>query len=306
LKTKVLVFFNARDRPWPVVRRILVAGGLMGDAKKGPSASPTYRAWFSDGSKELQAFRDAIADEGLTRSERREYVFTKAELDAAQLLSLTVNRAPLLGGGVEDGTQYDFSTGCNHCGTGSVQTSPLLVQKSAVRQTTGIRNTVFGDVVMSTRLADALVAAGVQGIRLGEVHSGRTGEALALRQLYATAELPPWSRHTKGGEVGDKQCRVCRRDGYFDSMKNPLLVAYETSEVELEAFPDLMRTWEHFDYSWTTEERLREVGYPPDKALCVRLASPGLICKQELRALFARYRVPGLRFKPVAFVQGDR
>jgi hypothetical protein len=76
--------------------------------------------------------------------------------------------------------------------------------------------------------------------------------------------------------------------------------------VELEAFPDLMRTWEHFDYSWTNEERLLEVGYPPDRALCVRMGSPRLICKQELRALFARYRVPGLRFKPVAFVQGGR
>jgi hypothetical protein len=302
LKTKVFVFFNSRDRPWQVVRRVLVAGGLMEEAKNGPAAAPLYSAWFKEGSKELEAFRDAISEEGLTSVERREYVFTRAELDAAQLLSLTVNRAPLLGGGVEDGTQYDFSTGCHHCGTGSVQTSPLFVQKAAVRQTTGMRNTVFGDVLVSTRLADALVTAGVQGIRLGEVHSGRTGEALAIRQLFATAELPPWSRHTKGGEVGGKQCRVCKRDGYFDSMKNPLLVAYETSEVEPDAFPDLMRTWEHFDYSWTNEERLREVGYPPAKALSVRLASPGLICKQELRALFARYRVPGLRFKPVAFV----
>jgi hypothetical protein len=304
LRTKVFVFFNARDRPWPVVRRILVAGGLMGDAKKGPAPplAPVYSAWFKEGSKELEAFRDAIADEGLTRVERREYVFTETEVESAPLLCLTINRAPLLGGGVEDGTQFDLSTGCPHCGTGSVQSSPLFVPKSAVRQTSGLRQTVFGDTVASERIADALVAEGVRGIRLGEVLSARTGEPLALRQLFATEELPPWSARTTGGEVGDKRCRLCKRDGHFDSMKNPLLLAYERSEVNPEALPDLVRTWEYFDYSWASEERLREVGYPPAKALHVRLANPMLICKQELRAVFAHYRVPGLRFEPVTLV----
>ena len=276
----------------------------MADAKKGPAPplAPTYSGWFREGSKELEAFRSAIAGEGLTRVERREYVFTKAELDAAQLLLLMVNRAPLLGGGVEDGTQYDLSRGCPHCGTGSVQTSPLFVQKSAVRQTTGLRQTVFGDTVLSRRLADALVAERMRGIRLGQVLSGRTGEPLALHQLFATEELPPWSARTTGGEVGDRQCRICKRDGHFDSMKDPLLVAYERSEVDPQTLPDLVQTWEYFDYSWTSDERLREVGYPPAKALPVRLANPMLICKQELRAVLAHYRVPGLRFEPVTLV----
>lgn len=271
-------------------------------AKKGPTAWPTYRAWFKEGSKELDAFRDAIAAEGLTQLERREYVFTKAELDSAELLSLTVNRAPLLGGGVEDGTQYDLSSGCPHCGTGSVQSTPLFVQKSAVRQTGGLRATVFGDMVVSTRLADVLVAEGAQGVRLGEVLSGRTGESLALRQLFATEELPRWGGRTTGGAIGDKQCQMCKRDGHFVSMEDPLLIAYEASEVDPDALPDLIRTWEHFDYSWTSQERLKEVGYPLEMALSVRLASPMLICKQRLRAMLAHYRVPGLRFEPVRLV----
>ena len=85
-------------------------------------------------------------------------------------------------------------------------------------------------------------------------------------------------------------------------MKDPLLVAYERSEVNPEALPDLVRTWEYFDYSWASEERLREVGYPPAKALPMRLAKPMLICKQALRAVLGHYRVPGLRFEPVTLV----
>jgi hypothetical protein len=64
----------------------------------------------------------------------------------------------------------------------------------------------------------------------------------------------------------------------------------------------VIRTWEHFDYSWASEECLREVGYPVARALPVRLAHRLLICKQRLRALLAHYRVPGLRFEPVKFV----
>jgi hypothetical protein len=103
----------------------------------------------------LEAPREAIAEEGLPTSERREYVFTKAELDDAALLRLMISRALLL------------------------------------------------------------------GVRLGEVRSARTREILPLRQLVATEELPPWTGWTTGGERGDRACRVCNRDGYFDSGEDP-------------------------------------------------------------------------------------
>jgi hypothetical protein len=106
-------------------------------------------------------------------------------------------KAPLLGGGVEGGTEYDLSTGCPHCGTGSVQTSALFVPKSAVRQTTGLRNTVFGDTVLSSRIADVVEREGIAGIRLGDVVSARTNDMLSIRQLFATDELPPWSRNQR-------------------------------------------------------------------------------------------------------------
>jgi hypothetical protein len=171
VRVRVHVLFNSLDRPWPVVRNIFVRAGLMAEAKKGPGPITAYGVWLWDGSKELAALHDAIANAGLTASERREHVFTKSEVEGAPLLRLTIRRAPLVGGGVEDGTQYDLSTGCPRCGTGSVQTSPLFATKSAVRQTSGLRQTVFYDTVVSGQLANALVGEGVQGIRLGEVVS---------------------------------------------------------------------------------------------------------------------------------------
>jgi hypothetical protein len=271
----------------------------MAEAKKGPGPITAYGVWLWEGSKELEGLREAIAAEGLPSSKRREYVFTKSEIEGASLLRLTVKRAPLLGGGVEDGTRYDLSTGCPHCGTGSIQTSPLFVPKSAVRQTSGLRQTIFFDTVVSARLVDALVGEDMKGVRLGEVLSARTGEALPLRQLFTTEELPPWSAETIGGDQGDKACRVCNRDGYFDSGDSPLLIAYDHSQVNPEALPDVIRSWEHFAYSWASEERLRELGYPVAKALPIRLANPLLICKQRLRRFLTDYRVPGLRFEPV-------
>ena len=68
---------------------------------------------------------------------------------------------------------------------------------------------------------------------------------------------------------------------------------------------------EYFDYSWASQERLREiwgkesVELPNGRVLTrasVRLANPLLICKQRLRTLLVHYRVPGLRFEPVALV----
>jgi hypothetical protein len=53
---------------------------------------------------------------------------------------------------------------------------------------------------------------------------------------------------------------------------------------------------------WTTQS----VELPTGGVLTrpsVRLAQPLLICKPRLRTVLAHYRVPGLRFEPVALVE---
>jgi hypothetical protein len=116
---------------------------------------------------------------------------------------------------------------------------------------------------------------------------------------------------TSGGTRGDKACAVGVREDHFDSSENPLLISYDESQVHLAELPDVMRTWEHFDYSWANRRRLLEVWGAESaqlptggvlRRLSVHLAHPLLICKPRLRTLFAHYRVRGLRFETVALV----
>jgi rRNA maturation protein Nop10 len=294
MKARVSVMFNSRDRPWPVVRRILEDAGQLDLARRGPNPyANNYNATFAADTPELARLRTALTEEGLTWLERREHLYTEAELWAAPLLELIVRVAEKGRGGPTYGTQYDLSQACPQCGTGAVQISPLVLAPVEIPKTGAIFQTFHSEMLVAPMLAQALKEAGVTGLTLGEVRS-KAGRPLPWVQLLSTTELPPMAPQTRGiirGTGPDSPCPGCGRDGYFHTTKWPSEIAYATSQVTPDPLPDVVHTYERFGRSW-----LRE---PFEQS---RFAQPLLLVKPKVYDIFKRQKVRRVEFHPVRLV----
>ncbi|HEX5753689.1 MAG TPA: hypothetical protein VFZ09_46295 [Archangium sp.] len=111
---------------------------------------------------------------------RRRY--SQRELQSAELLWMRV-RPFFEPTGEECGTRYDESQACATCGSGARQVSELRLDLKRIPKGRDIAQTLGGELVVSSRLAEALRAHGITGMELRPV-LGKQGErSKAWRQL---------------------------------------------------------------------------------------------------------------------------
>jgi hypothetical protein len=240
--------------------------------------------------RELERFRDAARDFGLDPSAafvRWSRTYSPAEIRSAPLLRLIVRRPEMGLGGPSYGTRFDLSVACRVCGTGAVQTSPLIVAASEIAQTGDIAQTLDGEILVSLSLADALGRERLSGIELRPVVAHRTGREVPWRQLVAKATMPPLAAETVG-VVRERPCPTCGRDGFFGTVTRPEELVYSLRDMAGTADLDVVATWERFGNSV-----LRD---PIESS---HFASPLILAKPRVYDILAAAGTKGVGFTPV-------
>lgn len=291
MRTRYYVSFHTGKRPWSVVSALFDKAGCDELAQAGESFLHHYGIELFEDGPRLEKLRAILKENDIEWSERRDLIWSHAELVAAPLLYLCVAKVNHGDGGPRDGTQFDWSIGCPRCGSGAVQTSDLFLKRSEVPKQGAIFRTVAGQTVVSPTVAHSLSQAGLQGFKLREVRSARDGAPLPWLQIIIESNLPPLHASTSG-VIRDEACPRCNRNGYFHTNKEPFQMRYSSSTVKVEDAPDVLHTWEWFGYS-SLSDPITDSRFT---------AAPILVVKPEVYLLFKNLKVQAVRFEPVELV----
>jgi len=308
VRVRYYISFNEGRAGYPRVLRLAQKVGCD-EGLKGPDKffCGFFGYTFESDDPRLELLRDALRDAGIAWSERIEHVYADDELCGAALLWLTVSRAPMCCHEIRTGTTYDLSVACPACGTGAVQTSPLVIRRGRLPKKADICDAGWGcgPILVSTRIADSLRKAGLSGAELRQARACRTGEPLEWWQIIAAHVMPRISRQSEnlirdtgalvegGREWG---CDVCKRDMHAARGSEPLDIVYERSEVDPEQLPDAVQTWECFGRSVPRDD--------PEHHDVQGYARPLLLVKPRVMELLRAEKVRGAQFTPARIV-GD-
>ncbi len=108
--------------------------------------------------------------------------------------------------GEECGTQYDESMACPECGAGAAQISDLRLDLRKAPRAVDFAETIAGEQIVSQRMAECLIDAGLQGFSLRRVrhkaryeddpidlHKVPTGREILRKAEVAGSPHPTWS-----------------------------------------------------------------------------------------------------------------
>ncbi len=147
--------------------------------------------------------------------------YSKSELAAAPLLHLKITSV-FEPAGEECGTRYDESTACPRCGTGALQVSNLRLDLRRVPKSKDIARTIADEWIVSQRLAERMIDAGLTGFELRPVrhkaryeddpldfHQVPTGREILRRAETAGAPHPSgkfwvWLNRAENGVLLDR------------------------------------------------------------------------------------------------------
>ncbi len=292
MRTKVYVSFNSGAGRWLEVQKLFLRTGCAEFLPVEPGWGNNYGVTLDSGDPRLQQLRHGLKElekSGFIWSERQDEVYSDQELVTFPAIWLSVNRAPQGNGGPTYGTTYDLSKACPVCGTGAVQTSPLVLKASELKvpKSRDVFETLDGEIMISPRVAEAFKKASVSGVDLRLAVSHRDRSRLPWFQILPTHGMPRMAE-TSAGIEREKPCPRCGRDGYFGSAYLPMRIRYRACEVTLDKVPDFARTWECFGNS-ALREPFHESGF----------ATPLLVVKPKVFRLLRELKVRGLRFLPV-------
>jgi len=241
----------------------------------------------------LHKLRDLLTREGIKWSERKEFSYTVRELRRFPLLGIGMGGGTLLNVGPEFGTTYDLSTGCPECGTGAVQTSPLMIGLSELPKRRPVCQTCLGHDLVGPSVAEALRAARVTGLELRQVHLYGNNEPLPWWQMISSFTLPKMDPRTRGilhENVRPAPCPMCSRDGHYDTTEQESEPTYSRADVDVNELPDFVNTWECFGKSVLKD------GHP------INIAQPLMFIKPKVMDFFRSLKIRGVGFGPVHFV----
>ncbi|HUG13552.1 MAG TPA: hypothetical protein VMM78_00925 [Thermomicrobiales bacterium] len=266
MRVRIQIVFGTELRPEPEMRRILAAAGLTRLASPTSRLPVVFAESFLVDDPRLARLRHTLSDEHIAWYERRQHVYDEDDLQSAPLVLLSIVRAPKGAGGPTYGTEYDLRSGCSKCGSGSEQISALYLKASDLPSKAPIVETMHGDIVVSTDIARQLEAVMSAGLELRQTRSHIDHRLLPWWQLLPAVTMPRMSLSTSGIEMGD-QCPACRRDGHFDHLFQPLMIAYAHDDIATpDALPDAAITWERFGLS-VLKDPFTESNIAPAKLL---------------------------------------
>ncbi|HEX8705874.1 MAG TPA: hypothetical protein VF815_43970, partial [Myxococcaceae bacterium] len=114
--------------------------------------------------------------------------YTRKELEAAEVLQLLI-RPTFEPEGEMYGTEYDDAAACQHCGAEAPQLTDLHLDVRRIPKKKDLAVTIAGEMVISARLAKALLEHGITGAEYRPVRHKTGVVSDEWRQLVVTA--PP-------------------------------------------------------------------------------------------------------------------
>jgi len=289
---------EARDRYYRLLESIGCLDGWHEAHPDFPRSNPWFGYTFDVGDPCFQDLLRLLHSTKLDWSERHEHLYTNAELRRFPLLILRIVRKSIDGGGPEHNTEYDVSAACPRCGTGAVQTSPLMVPLSELPKGGSVCRTHRGHVLVASELAEALRHAAVSGIELRQARLYQNNEPLDWWQIISTYTMPRMSPKTMG-IVRDTDpgwgCPVCGRDCYGETMDPPTEIIYDRCQADPAALPDVVQTWECFGRSMLHDD--------PQRHLIRGFAQPMILVKPKVLDILRERKVTSVCFSPVRIVE---
>jgi hypothetical protein len=194
---------------------------------------------------------------------------------------------------------YNLESACKNCGTGARLVGSLIT-KGLTKVTTDFFQTLDWDFLISEDLYKFLLSKGVQVGNLKKiVDSGKN--ILPFYHLYTELSFPK-SLPSSEGLVTERQCPVCKSNGYFADAKigdaakgiptviTPLRLKYEGITREFLVSSELFNTWEHLGLSNLKAEGTKVTRY----------ARPMLIVNEKIKLAFEEYGVKKAVFEEVS------
>jgi hypothetical protein len=218
---------------------------------------------------------------------RHDRSYTAEELVTSSMLWMSVTTPNKGEGGPTTGTRYDFAHACAECGTGALQTSPLVLNLPSPPRQSDAFETRTREFVISPRFAQGLERESVSGINQQLVVNPR-GESIPWVQLLPQGTMPRLAESSRGILV-EGACPTCGRDGRFHSSREPIELAYD--DLDLDQVPDVAVTWECFGNSKRSADPLRS-----------HFAQPLVLVKPKVLQVARDLNIRGLSFTPVRVV----
>jgi len=198
-------------------------------------------------------------------------------------------------------SNYDLSEACKNCGTGAKLIGNLIT-KGLTEIKTSFFATLSDDLLISAGLYKFLLSKDIQVVNLKKVHDSRKSE---LRFYHLHTEICfPKSLPSSEGLVTDRQCPVCKSNGYFSDAKigdfkrgiptiiTPLRLKYQGISKEFLKSSEVFNTWEHIGLSNLKAEGTKVIRY----------ARPMLIVSELIKLSFEEYGVKDVKFEEVTII----
>jgi hypothetical protein len=252
--------------------------------------APYYLIRLPDGDPRLDRLTEFLDREGIDWHVSRYAEYTSEELQQSELLELGVARGDRGEIGPKYGTEYDMSTGCPACGTGAVQISPPRLSRSKLPTKGRMASTFGGGYLIEHTLAIDLSILLRSTEDLRQVEDRRTLEKLPWWQIHPRYTMPRMHESTSGITTDKDQCKVCRREGYFNVREWPLEPVYRRSELP-DTLPDLANSWECFGH---TSVKIKD-NYQ-------LFATPSVFVSNRVMRFLQERKVKEARFYPIRLV----
>lgn len=193
---------------------------------------------------------------------------------------------------------YNLESSCDNCGTGAKLVGNLI-SKGLTNVHKDFFLTFDWDFLLSEQLYRFLLSKDVPLTNLKKVLDSKKNE-LPFYHLY-TEENFPKSLPSSEGLVTERQCPVCKSNGYFCDAKigdaakgiptviTPLKLKYTGIRNKFLASSELFNTWEHLGLS-----NLRSEG-----TNVIRYARPMLIVSERIKNAFEEYGIKNAVFYEV-------
>ncbi|MBI3035440.1 hypothetical protein HYY71_03885 [Candidatus Woesearchaeota archaeon] len=235
----------------------------------------------------LKILENVFKENNWELNKRLEREYSNKELMQCKLLALRLNIAPKGMGGPQSGTKFDISNACKICGTAALQISNLMLRPSDIPKNRDITQTYDFNILISKKLKEKFLKLNLKNVELIPVISSKDRKELGYYQILPKVNLPPFSESTKGIEIFN-QCKICKRDGFYDSPEYPPELHYNNFDESFLNKANIFFTYEYFGNSELKEPFKHSI-----------LAVPKCIVSPKILELFSDLKIKGLHFEPV-------